>query len=64
MYIILDNKKRQRKLKKQFSGVPLNAILPIIGVWNKAKFSFKKAELERLVDSGDELYNVASNTAY
>jgi hypothetical protein len=51
-------------LKKQFSGVPLNAISPIIGVQNKARFSFKKAELERLADSGDELYNVASNTAY
>jgi hypothetical protein len=35
MYDILDNKKVEKSkilLKKQFSGVPLNAILPIIGV--------------------------------
>jgi hypothetical protein len=36
MYIILHNKKKMEKakifLRKQFSGVLLNAILPIIGV--------------------------------
>jgi hypothetical protein len=35
MYIILDKKKMGKAkilLKKQFSGVSLNAILPIIGV--------------------------------
>jgi hypothetical protein len=31
--------------KKHFSGVLLNAILPIIGVQNKTWFSFKEAEL-------------------
>jgi hypothetical protein len=52
-------------LKKHFLGVPLNAVLPVIGVWNKATFSFKKAELgKRLADSGSELHNVAISTAY
>jgi hypothetical protein len=48
MYIILDNKKMEKAkilFKKHISCVPLNAILPIIGVYNKAWFSFKKAEL-------------------
>jgi hypothetical protein len=27
------------------SGIPLNAILPIIGVQNKARFSFEEADL-------------------
>jgi hypothetical protein len=50
--------------KEQFSGVLLNAILPIIGVRTKPDLALKRLKLERLADSGDELYNVASSTAY
>jgi hypothetical protein len=68
MYIILDNKKKMEKakilLKKQFSGVPLNAFCALLEFRTKPDLALKKLNLERLADSRDELYNVASNTVY
>jgi hypothetical protein len=45
MYDILGNKKEGERQTKNSgpSGVTLNAVLPIIGVQNKARFSFKKS---------------------
>jgi hypothetical protein len=65
MYIILDNKKKMEKAKsllKKFYGVPLNAFYPLLEF--RTKPDLKKLNLERLADSGDELHNVAGNTAY
>jgi hypothetical protein len=50
-------------LIKTVSGLSLNAILPIIGGQNKARFNFKKLNFERMAESEDDLYNVASSTA-
>jgi hypothetical protein len=37
---------------------------PLLKFRTKLDLALKKAELERLADSVDELYNVASNAAY
>jgi hypothetical protein len=37
---------------------------PLLEFRTKPDFALKKLILERLANSGDELYNVASNTAY
>jgi hypothetical protein len=37
---------------------------PLLEFRTKPDLDFEKLNLERLADSGDELYNVASNTAY
>jgi hypothetical protein len=36
---------------------------PLLEFRTKPDFALKKLKLKRLADSGDELYNVASNTA-
>jgi hypothetical protein len=50
-------------LLKQSSGVPLNATFPILEFRTRPDLALKTLNLEKLADSGDELYNFASNTA-
>jgi hypothetical protein len=54
----------QNLIKKQFSGIPLNAILLIIEVQNKARFNFKKVKLGKTGWQRGWVYNVADNTVY
>jgi hypothetical protein len=65
MYIILD-KKRWKRLKsyKTVFRCPAKCYNPLFEFRTKPDLALTKMNLERLADSGDELYNVASNTAY
>jgi hypothetical protein len=43
--------------------MPLNEISPFQSATNNVCIWIKELKFERMVDSGDELYNVASNSA-